>query len=232
MTVRFRRGLYVIILLLSAVLGGLVVIKSKKMGQVEPVSLPEPRKHSQISLEEAIAKRRSVREYQDKPLSLREISQILWSAQGITDPKGGGRTVPSAGALYPLELYLVVRKAEELAAGIYHYLPSEHRLEKIKEGDLSLALAQAALGQVFVKEASINLVFAAFFERTTQKYGQRGVQYVWMEAGHAAQNVYLQVQSLNLGTVVIGAFNDEEIQKLLNLSAEEKPLYLMPVGRI
>lgn len=197
----------------------------------QEIVLPEPKKQSKTSIEETIFKRRSIREYEDEALNLGEISQILWSAQGITATEWGGRTAPSAGALYPLELYLVVRKAEKLEAGVYHYIPSGHKLEKILEGDLSSALAEAALGQSPVKEAPINLVFTAFFKRTAQKYGERGVGYVFMEVGHAAQNVYLQAQSLNLGTVTIGAFGEEEVRQLLNLSLEETPLYIMPVGR-
>ena len=230
-------------LLVGLIFTGLAVIliwflffKSELNNQKESMNqneiiLPQPEKRSETSLEEAISIRRSVREYKDEPLSLKEVSQILWSAQGITS-SGGGRTAPSAGALYPLEVYLVARKVAGIEPGIYHYLPREHKLSKVLEGDISAELAQAALSQTFIKEAAANLVITAFFARTTGKYGERGVRYVHMEAGHAAQNVYLQAQSLKLGTVTIGAFSDEEVKKLLRLPEEETPLYIMPLGKI
>jgi len=195
------------------------------------IKLPDPQKTGQISVEEALAERRSIRDYKDEPLSLEEISQLLWAAQGITAPDFGGRTAPSAGSTYPLEVYLVVRKAE-IDPGLYKYLPDEHKLVMVLEKDVSYQLAEAALGQAFIAKAPVNLVFSAVFERTSRSYGDRGAQYVYMEAGHAAQNVYLQAQSLGLGTVVVGAFGDEEVRELLNLSEKEAPLYIIPVGRV
>lgn len=200
------------------------------MNQENEILLPEPQRQSKTTIEEAILKRRSAREFKDEPLTLFEISQILWSAQGVTAPEWGGRAAPSAGALYPLEIYLVARKAEGLLPGVYHFIPQGHKLRKVSEGDLSLELTTAAMGQDPIKAAPVNLVITAIFERTTQKYGERGIHYVYMEAGHAAQNVYLQTQSLNLGTVTIGAFDDEEVKKLLKLSPNEVPLYIMPIG--
>ncbi len=195
------------------------------------MALPEPKKESKTSIEEALLKRRSIREYKDEALSLEEISQILWSAQGITAPEQGGRTAPSAGALYPLEIYLVVRKAENLKPGVYHYLPEGHKIKQVLEKDISGELAIAGLNQMFIKEAPANIVISAVFSRTTSKYGERGNQYVYMEAGHASENIYLQVESLGLGTVTVGAFSDEEIKRILNLQ-KEIPLYIMPIGRI
>jgi len=194
------------------------------------IILPQPNKDSQTSIEETLQKRRSVRDYQDEPLTLKEVSQILWAAQGITSD-WGGRTAPSAGALYPLEVCLVVRKVADISPGVYRYLPEGHQLERIVENDVSSQLARAALSQNFIKEAPVNLIFSGVFSRTTKKYGERGIGYVYLEAGHAAQNVYLQVQSLGLGTVVVGAFDDEEIKKILNLADDEAPFYIMPVGR-
>lgn len=195
------------------------------------ITLPPPQKTSETSIEEALLKRRSIRDYKDKPLSLREISQVLWAAQGITSPELGGRTAPSAGALYPLEVYLAVRVAEEIKPGVYKYLPDGHKLIKVLDGDISDQLARAALNQISISNAPVNLVFSAVFERTTGKYGQRGTQYVYTETGHAAQNVYLQVQSLKLATVVVGAFDDSEVKRILNLPEEETPLYIMPLGK-
>lgn len=208
----------------------LVNTKKETMPQVEIILL-QPDKTSETSIEEALSKRRSVRNYKDEPLNLKEISQILWAAQGITAPEVGARTTPSAGGLYPLEVYLVVKNVNEIKAGVYQYLPESHKLTEVLEGDMSRQLARAALGQMFIAEAPVNLVFSGVFSRTTSKYGDRGIQYVYMEVGHAAQNVYLQAQSLGLGTVVVGAFDDEEVKRMLNMSEEETPLYIMPIGK-
>jgi len=204
---------------------------NKMMKNQDLIKLPEPRYESDTCVEEAILRRRSVRSYRDEALSLKEISQILWAAQGITEKRGYKRAAPSAGATYPLEIYVVVGKLEGIAPGIYHYIPKEHSLKRTISGDYRKRLADAALGQSFVEDAPIDLVFCAVYERTTSRYGERGIKYVHMEVGHAAQNVYLQCQSLDLGTVVVGAFDDNKIKKILNLEKEE-PLYVMPVGRI
>jgi SagB-type dehydrogenase family enzyme len=236
-----KRISFVIIFIVLAIVLVWVLFPKKEsiMTQEEDFSindnfiiLPQPEKESEVSIEEAFSNRRSIREYKDEALSVKEISQILWSAQGITASQWGGRTAPSAGALYPLEVYLVVEKVENIEPGIYQYLPEGHKLDNLSEGDVSADLAKAALNQVFIKKAPVNLVITGVFSRTTDKYGERGIQYVHMEAGHAAQNVYLQVQSLGLGTVTVGAFRDEEIKKILNLSEQETPLYIMPIGKI
>ncbi|HAZ32160.1 MAG TPA: nitroreductase [Dehalococcoidia bacterium] len=195
------------------------------------VRLPEPRYDSDVSIEETLLKRRSVRDYTGEPLTLQEVSQLLWAAQGITDPRGF-RTAPSAGATYPLETYLVVGDVEHLTPGVYRYDPQEHKLVKVLEGDRRAGLAAAALGQRWVREGAINIVFTAIYERTTRRYGDRGIRYVHMEVGHAGQNVHLQAVALGLGTVVIGAFHDDQVKKILNLPKGEHPLYIMPVGRI
>lgn len=193
------------------------------------IFLPQPQFQGKLSLEEALLRRRSRRTFKKEKLTLKEISQILWAAQGITDSTLGKRTVPSAGALYPLEIYLVTKEVEELPAGVFKYQPENHCLKKIFEGDISKELAEAALGQDFISEASVVLIISAVFERTTKKYGKRGLRYVFMEAGHAAQNVYLQVESLDLATVAVGAFDDEKVKQLLSIS--EEPLYIMPIGK-
>ena len=195
------------------------------------IKLPEPRYKSKISLERALLKRRSIREYRNEPLSLAEISQLLWSAQGITDAKLGSRTAPSAGAMYPLEIYVVAGNIDGLAAGVYKHKPNEHELQRIAEGDKRDELYELALGQSWIKDAPAVIIFCAVFERTTGKYGERGIRYVYMEAGHAAQNVYLQAVTLGLGTVTVGAFEDEGVKKLLQLGEKEQSLYLMPVGK-
>jgi SagB-type dehydrogenase family enzyme len=194
------------------------------------LTLPTPLYDSQTSIEQALQARRSVRSFNPAPLSLAEVSQLLWAAQGITHP-GGLRTAPSAGALYPLDIYLIVGNVLDLPAGVYRYKPQDHELIQNSEGDIRQNLFEAALQQSAVKDAAIVLVISAVYERTTVKYGQRGIQYVHTEVGHAAQNVYLQVESLGLGTVYIGAFHEEEIKAVLQMSEEETPLGLMPVGR-
>jgi len=197
----------------------------------EVINLPQPRLDSEVSIEETLLRRRSIRDYSPEALTIEEVSQLLWAAQGITDPRGF-RTAPSAGALYPLEVYLVVGKVRGLSPGVYHYEPKGHRIIKVIDGDLRKRLASAALGQAWVKEGAISLVFTAVYHRTTRKYGDRGIRYVHMEVGHAAQNVYLQAVALGLGTVVVGAFFDEEVKEMLLLPPEEQPLYVMPVGRL
>lgn len=192
------------------------------------MKLPEPRYSSKTSVEEAMKSRRSIRSYKDVPLSLSELAQLLWAAQGLT-AKWGGRTAPSAGATYPLEIYAVVGKVKNLEPGIYHYNPQDHTIRLHKTGDLRSALANAALGQTCITNAPIDLVFAARYERTTGRYRERGIRYVHMEVGHVGQNVHLQVETLGLGTVVIGAFYDDKVKDVLGI--DEEPLYIMPVGK-
>ncbi|QYZ78101.1 SagB/ThcOx family dehydrogenase [Methanofollis formosanus] len=199
--------------------------------EAESVQLPAPRENGGRSIEEALATRRSVREYADGPLTLAELSQLLWAAQGVTDEMSGFRTAPSAGALYPLEVYVAAGEVTDLPAGVYRYLPAEHRLERVAEGDVRRDLAGAALNQSAVRDAAAVIAIAGVYERTTGKYGERGIRYVHMESGHAAQNIYLQATSLGHGAVSIGAFHDDEVGRVLGMNEDERPLYLMPVGR-
>ncbi|MFZ5797331.1 MAG: SagB/ThcOx family dehydrogenase [Desulfobulbaceae bacterium] len=194
------------------------------------ISLPPPIIDGSVSLEQCLYTRRCQRKFSDSPLTLPEISQLAWAALGITSRKGY-RTCPSAGALYPLELLVLAANVQDLAAGLYRYAVKPHELHLINPGDLRHALADAGLGQSAIREAPACLVFTAFYERTTGKYGQRGVQYVHMEAGHAAQNVCLQIAALGLATVMIGAFHDDRVKKNLSLVQDENPLYILPVGR-
>lgn len=194
------------------------------------IELPPPRLTGTIPLEQVLLQRRSVRDFAESPLSLAAFGQLLWSAQGISHPQGL-RTAPSAGALYPLELYAVVGEVEGLQAGVYHFLPREHALQKVADGDRRSALARAALNQMWMQDAAVVIVFAAVVERTRRKYGDRAERYVDMEAGHAGQNLFLQAEGLGLGTVVVGAFDDEAVVKLLTLPGGVRPLSLMPVGR-
>lgn len=196
----------------------------------EKVKLPAPRHKSETSIEEALSKRRSVREYSKSPVTLAEISQLLWAAQGMTG-RDGSRTAPSAGALYALEVYILAGRVDGLAPGIYKYEPRIHELALVVKGDKRIDLYNAALEQESIREAAAAIIISADYERTTGKYGERGIRYVHMEAGHAAENVYLQAVSLNLGTVVIGAFYDVRVKKVVQMARNEEPLYIMPVGR-
>lgn len=193
------------------------------------LDLPEPATKGEFSLEEAISKRESLRSFGPQALSLQQAAQLLWAAYGLTE---AGHTVPSAGGIYPLTVYLLARKVEELEPGVYRYWPELHQLSEIETGDLSRELKEATYGQSFVVEASACLVISADFGKTTDKYGKRGDSYVYQETGHAAQNIYLQVQSLGLGTVAVGSFDEEQLRNLLNIAEKETVLYLMPIGRI
>jgi SagB-type dehydrogenase family enzyme len=188
------------------------------------VALPAPATTGRMSVEQALALRRSVRQFAAKELTIQQISQLAWAAQGITDPQRGFRTAPSAGALYPLEVYLVKRD------GAFHYLPRGHKLAQRSPKDLRAPLAQAALGQSAVGEAPLDIVITAVYERTRVKYGARAERYVHIEAGHVGQNIHLQAVALGLRSVSIGAFDDDQVAKLLGLPAEERPLYIIPVG--
>lgn len=192
------------------------------------IKLSDPKLKGNISLEEALSKRRSVREFATTPLTLQEVSQLLWAAQGITSP-WGGRTAPSAGALYPLEIYLVAGQVKNLPSGIYKYQPKDHSLLRISEGDKREEVWKAALKQPWVKNAPVIFIFTAVYQRTTQKYGERGIRYVHIETGHAAQNLLLQAVALDLVGVPVGAFYDEVLKKTLNI--KEDPLYIISIGK-
>jgi len=194
------------------------------------IQLPAPRQESKTSLEFALSRRRSVREFGPQALTLAEVSQLLWAAQGTTGPSGH-RTAPSAGALYPLEVLLVAGNVDGLPAGIYRYRPGGHALARVAEGDKRAGLAAAALDQESVKAAPATVAIAAVPERTAGKYGKRAERFVHLEAGHAAQNVHLQAVALDLGSVAVGAFDDARLKQVLALAGNEQALYLIPVGR-
>jgi len=194
----------------------------------QPLKLPQPETRGDMSVEQAIGKRRSLRHYSGG-LALADVSQLLWAAQGETHPDGY-RAAPSAGALYPLEVYLVVGNVAGLSAGIYRYRSDEHALIRLGTADLRKELASAAHGQSFMQTAAAVLVITGVYERTQEKYGKRARRYVHMEVGHAVENVYLQVEARGLGTLVMGAFDDERVQAVLGLPDGHQPLGLMPVG--
>lgn len=190
---------------------------------------PPPWGGPTMTLEEALATRRSVREFRPDALDLTELARLLWATQGRTAE--GHRTTPSAGAMFPLEVYAVVGAVEGLAPGLYHYVPATHELALRRAGDVRRDLFAATVGQTALAEAPVSLVIACLYDRTTQKYGTRGIAYALMEAGHAAQNLSLEATVLGLGTTPVGAFRDDLVRTALDLPGSEHPVYLMPVGR-
>jgi SagB-type dehydrogenase family enzyme len=200
---------------------GIIMAKEKQ------VQLPPPSTKGTISVEEALQKRRSQRIFTKRELSLVEIGQLAWAGQGVTDQRwvrNSLRTAPSAGALYPLEIYILTKD------GLFHYLPDGHKMDAVAAKDLRKELAVAALGQNAIKEAPMVMVICAVYERVTAKYSARGITYTHLEAGHAAQNILLQAVALGLGAVPIGAFMPDDVQKVLQAPKEQVPLYIIPVG--
>jgi len=200
---------------------GLPELRAVAVGGSVPLPAPSPK--GRMSVEEAIARRRSVREYSPDPLTLADISQLLWSAQGLTSSEGQ-RAAPSAGARYPLETYLAC------AEGLFRYEVANHTLIKVNANDLREPLAEACLGQSFVAEAAVSIIFTAVHGRTTSRYGDRGMRYIHIDVGHAAENVHLQAEALGLASVPVGAFKDEFVAQALALPSNHSPIYVVPVG--
>jgi SagB-type dehydrogenase family enzyme len=190
----------------------------------EEISLPEPDLDGNISLEEAMSKRRSIRIFTSREIEIKKISQLMWAAQGITKNPEGYRTAPSAGALYPIEVFLSRKD------GIFHYKPEKNKLLKLKKDDLRQSIYKACLSQKAVAEADVIIIITAVYERTTLKYGERGIRYVHLEAGHVCQNILLEATVLDLGAVPIGAFDDTRINEITGLPPYHIPLYIIPVG--
>ncbi len=199
----------------------------------EPIYLPSPSHKGVMVLEEAIARRRSVRDFTAEPVSQAQLSQILWAAQGITELSWKLRSAPSAGATYPLEIFVVCGRigVEGIDEGVYHYDIDSHTLTLHYDSDVRLDLARAALEQDFIHQTPVDVVICASYDRTLKRYGQRGARYVHMEVGHAGQNIHLQATALGLATVVIGAFDDDQVRQALRLDRQYEPLYIMPVGK-
>ncbi len=197
----------------------------------QKISLPEPVQDGEMSVERSISQRRSTRSFSPEALTLDQASQILWSAQGITHKSRNFRAAPSAGATYPLEIFLVAGMVKGLETGVYRYVPANHSLVRVLDSDRRNELYAQALRQGSVRDAPAVVVIAGVFGRTTNRYGTRGRQYVFMEVGHVGQNIHLQAESLGLGTVVIGAFDDSGVQRVLDLPEEVVPFYIMPLGK-
>jgi SagB-type dehydrogenase family enzyme len=198
------------------------------------IKLPKP-EYRGMTLEETIKKRRSVRNYSGKPLTLLQLSQLLFSAQGITGSMYDQplRTAPSAGALYPFEVYVVVNNVTGVSQGIYHYAVLSHSLELIKAGNFRKEITSAGLKQEMLGDSDVTFVLSAIFDRVRHKYGERGFRYTYIEAGHISQNIYLQATSLGLGSVSIGAFIDKEINRLIGVDGQkEAVIYLHAAGAL
>ncbi len=205
----------------------------KTYADAERISLPDPHGYQGLSLEETVETRRSVRDYSDEPLSREELSRLLHAAQGITEHRWGLRAAPSAGALYPIEVYAVVHDVTGLEPGVYHYAVEEHGLELLQAGDFRAAMVRAGVGQAFLGQAGVCFVLSAIFQRTRWKYRERTYRYVLLEAGHIGQNLYLAATSMGLGDCAVGAFLDDDLNDLLGLDGkEEAALYVITVGKV
>lgn len=211
-----------------------VEVKYQSRQILATVDLPQAEISGNMSVDQAIQNRRSVRSFSATPLTLKDVSQLLWAAQGITDSERNFRATPSAGHVFPMEVYLVAGNGsvQELEAGIYHYNPFNNTLEKIVEGDQRYNLSQAAHQQKWVNDAPISLVVTGNYQKMQDKYpeGNISTRFVDMEAGHIGENIYLEVVSRGLGTVAIGSFYDDQMINLLKLPSNETPLYIYPVG--
>ncbi len=194
------------------------------------ITLPEPRLMGKFSLEEVMLRRRSTRVFSSRNITKSQLSQLLWACQGMT--RGYYRTIPSAGATYPLEIFVLLGEdgVESLDGGVYQYVPKEHFIVHHLPGDLRKGLCSACLEQDFIRRVPLSFVICAEYSRTTASYGERGVRYVHMEVGHLGQNLALQGEALGLRSVMVGAFRDEDVSRVINLPVELKPLYVVPVG--
>ena len=197
------------------------------------ISLPDITPLSDTTLHDVLKNRKSIRQYQNKLISKEVLSYLLWSSTGISRKESGYefRTAPSAGALYPIETYLVINNVEEINPGVYHYNIQNHYLELLKEGDYAVETTHAALGQKMCAEAPVVFVWTAIFERMKWKYDQRAYRYVYLDAGHIAENLALTATSLDLGSCQIGALYDDEVNQIIDVDGtEESVIYMSVVG--
>ena len=214
----------ILLFFLFCLCGVIAFAEDVDMKAQDEIILPEPKAKGAMSLEESISKRRSIRSFTSKRLTLEEISQLIWATQGITEKGSGFRAAPSAGALYPLEIYLIKED------GVFHYDVKGHSLKKTGSRDVRGEIARAAWGQLFIRQAPISIIICAVRERMTARYGKRGNRYVDIEVGHVAENLHLQAVALGMGSVPVGAFTDSEVQKILGLPRGTEPVYIVPVG--
>ena len=233
---RYKSTKRIVLILVLLAVFGLLILKREKIipffhiKGMYSIKLPPPVYRSNTSIEEALKQRRSHRQFKNEALPLQQVAQLLWAAQGITSPTGF-RTAPSVGGLYPLEIYLISGNVQDLPAGIYHYSPQDHTLDLVIKGDKRKELATAAHEQNDVKSSALVFVIVANYKKTNRQYGTRSERFVNLEVGHVAENIYLQVVSLGLGTVSIGIFDETAVKRILGLQREEEPIYVMPVGK-
>ena len=208
------------------------VTEKKSAYRGEAMRLPSPEVVGEVSLEEVIKSRRTVRSFRSEELDLKQLSQIFWAAQGVTADRGSMRAAPSAGALYPMDVYAVTGEGgvSGIEAGVYHYDFKRHRITPASGGDVRHLVARAALSQNWMARAPVCLVITAEYGRINTKYGNRGVRYAMIEAGHIGQNIFLQVESLGLKAGIVGAFDDRRLNQILNIPLSHEPLLVMPVG--
>jgi SagB-type dehydrogenase family enzyme len=207
---------------------------SSQQSVAAEISLPKPAYKGTVTVEEALRARRTHRSFVSRGLTLKQFSQILWGAYGVTAKEYGYflKTAPSAGALYPIDIYAVLGGAgvETLAPGVYHFRPENHSVRLIKEGDLRVQLARDSVHQMWMAESPLMLVITGEYERSSVKYGRRGKTYTHIEAGHVGQNIFLQAEAIGLKAGIVGAFDNKRIIKTMGLPARHDPLLLMPVG--
>ena len=208
------------------------IAKNKKQGQGSVMKLPQPKIEGSISVERAIRQRRTIRGYSSQILQVDQLSQLLWSAQGLTGSRSFKRAAPSAGALYPMDVYAVVgqNSVVQIDSGVYRYETRAHRLALITNQDLRDRVARAAISQMWMANAPINLVITAEYSRVMGKYGKRGIRYAQIEAGHIGQNLFLQAEALGLKAGIVGAFHDKEVAEVMKLPRSHEPLLIMPIG--
>ncbi len=203
----------------------------KDYAWAERVPLPSVETPPAMPLAETIARRRSLRDYADRALTLAELSWLLYCASGITAPASGLRAAPSAGAQFPIETYVAANRVEGLAPGLYHYAVKQHALHRVREGELAAAIMRAGLGQEFLAQAGVVFVLTAIFQRLRWRYRERTYRYALLEAGHIGQNLYLAAEAAGLGACAVGAYFDDQLNQLLEVDGEEEAaLYVLAVG--
>lgn len=206
--------------------------KDKQQFKEATMKLRPPKTDGTVSVEYAIKQRRTIRSFSPGILNLNQLSQLLWSAQGMTENGGFKRAAPSAGALYPMDVYAVVGSGsvERIEAGVYHYENNGHALSYITKKDVRDGVAKASLSQMWMARAPLNIVIAAEYSRITVKYKERGIRYAMIEAGHIAQNLFLQAEAMGLKAAIVGAFHDNELIEILKIPRTHEPLLIMPIG--
>lgn len=199
------------------------------------IKLDKPSNLSKTTLNDVLKKRKSIRDFSKESISKEQLSYLLWASTGIQREEQGFefRTAPSAGALYPIETYLVVNNVEDISKGVYHYSIKEHTLEQLKSGDFGLKIAEAALEQEMCTEAAVVFIWTAIFARSKCKYGQRAYRYIYLDAGHMAENLALASVSLDLGSCQIAALFDDEVNKIIDVDGvKESVIYMSVVGKM